>query len=257
MTYVSSPPGRTRLVYDALAEVLPRKAGIQLHTEKTRVWNAAGVRPVNLEDVGPDVWNPRRVSFVVPADLPRAYRQKTKSSSFPAKNCKDTEWAALRVVVVWAWTKHQRVFGEFRPTLVQNYLKSKTELSWSDWKDQVPIPESEVLPAAVAHSHVREGSTSMLHSEGSNVRLARIRVPQLTASREVSRDTRTCPKLTGELRCRQWRGNTCLPPLRQTNPHFNRTDLSVEADTDPEEEVVSEGECRDNAPINIPQHSPT
>ena len=30
-----------------------------------------------------------------------------------------------------------------------------------------------------------------------------------------------------------------------------------EADTDPEEEVVSEGECRDNAPINTPQHSPT
>ena len=52
--YTSSPPGRTRTAYDALAEVLPRKAGIQLHTEKTRVWNAAGVRPVNLEDLGPD-----------------------------------------------------------------------------------------------------------------------------------------------------------------------------------------------------------
>ena len=44
-------------------------------------------------------------SFVVPADLPRAFRQKTKSSNFPAKNGKHT---ALRVVVVWAWTKHQR-----------------------------------------------------------------------------------------------------------------------------------------------------
>ena len=54
--YVLSPPGRTRTAYDALAEVLPRKAGIQLHTVKTRVWNAAGVRPVNLEDLGPDVW---------------------------------------------------------------------------------------------------------------------------------------------------------------------------------------------------------
>ena len=29
-----------------------------------------------------------------------------------------------------------------------------------------------------------------------------------------------------------------------------------EADTDLEEEVVSEGGCRDNAPINTPQHSP-
>ena len=58
--------------------------------------------------------------FVVPADVPRAFRQKTKSSNFPAKSGKHTEWAALRVVVVWAWTKHQRVFGEFPPILVQN-----------------------------------------------------------------------------------------------------------------------------------------
>ena len=64
-------------------------------------------------------------SFVVPADLPRAFRQKTKSSNFPAKNGKHTEWAALRVVVVWAWTKHQRVFGEFPPILVQNYFKEQ------------------------------------------------------------------------------------------------------------------------------------
>ena len=42
--YTSSPPGRTRTIYDALAEVLPQKAGIQLHTGKTRVWNAAGVQ---------------------------------------------------------------------------------------------------------------------------------------------------------------------------------------------------------------------
>ena len=42
-------------------------------------------------------------SFVVPPDLPKAFRQKTKSSSFPAKNGKRSEWAVLRVVVVWAW----------------------------------------------------------------------------------------------------------------------------------------------------------
>ena len=62
--YTSSPPGRTRTAYDTLAQVLPRKAGIQLHTGKTRVWNAAGVRPVNLEDLGPDVWNPRGIKIL-------------------------------------------------------------------------------------------------------------------------------------------------------------------------------------------------
>ena len=46
-------------------------------------------------------------------------------------------------------------------------------------------------------------------------------------AQESITDTRTCPKLTGELRCRQWRGNTCLPPLRQTNPHFNRREMIV------------------------------
>ena len=106
-------------------------------------------------------------SFVVPADLPSAFRQKTKSSSFPAKNGNHTEWAALRVVVVSAWTKHQRVFGEFPPILVQNHLKSKTELSWSDWKDQVPIPESEVLPAAVADRQDESSSSSDTSSSSS------------------------------------------------------------------------------------------
>ena len=53
--------------------------------------------------------------------------------------------------------------------------------------------------------------------------LARIRVPLWTASREVSRDTRTCPQSASELRCRQWRGHPCLPPLRQTSPHFKRS----------------------------------
>ena len=62
--YMLSPPGRTRIAYDALAEVLTRKAGIQLHTGKTRVWNAAGVRPVNLEDLVPDVWNPRGIKIL-------------------------------------------------------------------------------------------------------------------------------------------------------------------------------------------------
>ena len=95
-----------------------------------------GVAKIHLERVErKGTWTARNEfedSFVVPADLPRAFRQKTKSSSFLAKNGKHTEWAALRVVVVWAWTKHQRVSCEFPPIFDQNSLKSKTELSWCD-----------------------------------------------------------------------------------------------------------------------------
>ena len=123
-----------------------------------------GVAKIHLERVErKGTWTVRHEfedSFVVPADLPRTFRQKTKSSNIPAKNGRHTQWAAHRVVVVWAWTKHQRVLGEFPPILVQNHSKSKTELSWSDWKDQVPIVESEVLPAAVADRQDESSSSS-------------------------------------------------------------------------------------------------
>ena len=51
--------------------------------------------------------------------------REPKSSSFPAKNGKHTAWAALRVVVVWAWAKHYHVLGEFPPILVQSYSEEQ------------------------------------------------------------------------------------------------------------------------------------
>ena len=55
------------------------------------------------------------------------------------------------------------------------------------------------------------------------------------------------------LRCLRPRGKRSLHQV-----HVVRANSEVgEADTDLEKEVVSEGECRDNAPINSPQHSPT
>ena len=102
----------------------------------------------------------RRQFLLFPLTCQGRFVRKQNLQDSQRKNGKHTEWAALRVVVVWAWTKHQRVFGEFPPILVQNYLKSKTELSWSDWKDQAPIPESEVLPATVADRQDESSSTS-------------------------------------------------------------------------------------------------
>ena len=81
--------------------------------------------------------------------------RKRNLSSFPAKNGKHAEWAALRVVVVWAWTKHQRVLGEFPPIPIQNYLKSKSELSWSDWRGQ-----AGALLAAVTDQQDESSSSS-------------------------------------------------------------------------------------------------
>ena len=58
--YVLSSPERIREVCNMLETTLRAHAGIQLHTGTTRTWNVARERPENMEDVGPDVWNPQR-----------------------------------------------------------------------------------------------------------------------------------------------------------------------------------------------------
>ena len=54
---VLSSPERTRVVNDLLATTLGERASIQLHTGKTRTWNSAGECPVDMVELGPDVWN--------------------------------------------------------------------------------------------------------------------------------------------------------------------------------------------------------
>ena len=58
--YVLSSPERTRVIYDLLATTLRERAGIQLHTGKTRTWNCA----VDMAELGPDVWNPLDIEIL-------------------------------------------------------------------------------------------------------------------------------------------------------------------------------------------------
>ena len=62
--YVLCSPERTRVLYNLLNTTLRERAGIRLHTGKTRTWNFAGERPVDLEDLGPDVWNPEGIKIL-------------------------------------------------------------------------------------------------------------------------------------------------------------------------------------------------
>ena len=62
--YVLSSPERTRVIYDLLATTLRERAGIQLHTGKTRNWNCAGECPVDMAELGPDVWNPLGIKIL-------------------------------------------------------------------------------------------------------------------------------------------------------------------------------------------------
>ena len=54
--YTIVSPARVRPVFDLLSHHLFHSAHIQLNTGKTRVWNAAGLRPPNLEGLGDNVW---------------------------------------------------------------------------------------------------------------------------------------------------------------------------------------------------------
>ena len=54
--YVVSQPGRIREVYDMLGTASQEQAGIRLHSGKTRVWNKAGIHPLDIDDLGPEVW---------------------------------------------------------------------------------------------------------------------------------------------------------------------------------------------------------
>ena len=59
-----SLPHRTCEIYNLLAETLQARAGIQLHEGKTRTWNRAGTPPPNMDDLGPDVWNPDGIKIL-------------------------------------------------------------------------------------------------------------------------------------------------------------------------------------------------
>ena len=49
--YVVSNPGRVGPIYQVLEVELRRRAGIHIHTGKTQVWNAAGVRPAACDEL--------------------------------------------------------------------------------------------------------------------------------------------------------------------------------------------------------------
>ena len=62
--YILCAPERCRFLYDLLADRLFRGAGIQVHTEKTRVWNQAGECPPDMQVLGPEVWSPEGVKIL-------------------------------------------------------------------------------------------------------------------------------------------------------------------------------------------------
>ena len=62
--YIVCQPGRVRYLYDRLGEALLRVAGIRLHQGKTRVWIKSQLQPTNVEDLGPDVWQPKGITVL-------------------------------------------------------------------------------------------------------------------------------------------------------------------------------------------------
>ena len=46
-------------LYKLLSEALARVAGIRLHQEKTKVWNKARRAPEDVQELGPEAWQPQ------------------------------------------------------------------------------------------------------------------------------------------------------------------------------------------------------
>ena len=65
--YVLCLPERCRKIYNLLADKLQTRAGIRLHTGKTRTWNRVGERPPDMEDMGPRGVENRRFEGVADA----------------------------------------------------------------------------------------------------------------------------------------------------------------------------------------------
>ena len=80
--YAVTSPGRSRAVYNLLAEQLWAVAGIRLHTGKTRACNRAAERP-DMDDLGNEVWNPEGIKILgtpVGSQVPSTRGWRTKRS---------------------------------------------------------------------------------------------------------------------------------------------------------------------------------
>ena len=62
--YAVAAPNRNRPIYDLLGAKLFERAGIRLHTGRTRTWNRDGQRPPVMEDLGPDEWSQESVKIL-------------------------------------------------------------------------------------------------------------------------------------------------------------------------------------------------
>ena len=47
-----------------MGTTLDTRAGIQLLAGKTRIWNRAGIRPPDIDDLGEEVWSPEEVKVL-------------------------------------------------------------------------------------------------------------------------------------------------------------------------------------------------
>ena len=73
--YALSTPERCRKIYDLLADRLLHRAGIRLHTGKTRTWNRAAEVPERMEELGANVWNPEGLKVLgTPVGTPRFHQ---------------------------------------------------------------------------------------------------------------------------------------------------------------------------------------
>ena len=91
--HVVSLPERTRTIFNLAAEKLGAGAGIELHAGKTRVWNRAGECPLDMVELGDDVWNAAGMN---PWDPPLSVGTREFAQAACATEEEDKLWQAIK-----------------------------------------------------------------------------------------------------------------------------------------------------------------
>ena len=135
--YALCAPERVREVYNCLERHLTSVAGIWLHQGKTRVWNRAGLRPPNLEDLGRDVWSPEGIKVlgtpVGNADYVRGLlseRLKEERKLWESIPFVCDPQCAWQLVIQCAMSMATHVLRTVPPSLVGDYAQVHDDGVW-------------------------------------------------------------------------------------------------------------------------------
>ena len=138
--YVLCKPDRVRTIYDMLREALGRRAGIELHSGKTKVWNRGGHVPPGIGDLGGEegAWSPHGVILLgVPVGTPEFVQRHADERLADERRLLDEiarlpdPQCAWQLLSKCAVPKGNYWIRTLPPSLSQSYAAQRDDALWS------------------------------------------------------------------------------------------------------------------------------